>query len=148
MPRYSQSRAVVMSTHTVLVLATVRGQVYEVHFFFFLGVGLEWGWGCQESVLQGHPSWYFDHGQQAYPYLLVGVHGCFWVASFSCTQIGMYRRQNKTNPQCLTIFFRSLDSPHASELLPVFLSRVFRSNKWGGIGWNVSPLSCLELEAQ
>lgn len=28
-----------MSTHTVLVLATVRGQVYEVHFVFFLALG-------------------------------------------------------------------------------------------------------------
>lgn len=35
------------------VLATVQGQGDKVHFF--LGVGLEWGRGCQESFCKATP---------------------------------------------------------------------------------------------
>lgn len=63
------------------------------------------------------PSWSLDHGQQVYPYFLVSVRCCFWVASFFCPQVGMYRRRNKQKTpkptqgtHGLAVFSRSLGS--------------------------------------
>lgn len=80
------------------VLDTVQGQGCEVHDFPSVlggsGAGGVVGSLSCKAVSPARPSLFiFDSGQQAFLYLLVDVHGCLWVASFSCIQIGMYRRQ-------------------------------------------------------
>ena len=156
MPHYRQPRTVVGSTLAVPVLATVQGQGYEVHDFPLVlggsGAGVVRSLSCK-AISPARPSLtIFDSGQQAYPYLLVDVRGCLWAASFSCIQIGMHRRQ-QNQPSVLDPFFRSLDGwPSAPTLqlpgtcflccCPGLLGLM------GGIGWNVSALSCLKLESQ